>query len=121
MRVSILTFAEAVIFVPLPHATAHRGLIQECFPILQAYAEIDGHPIEAYELTGGETRIKIITYGAILAEVHRPDRDSKSADIVLGYDDPADYARFRGSAGAVCGRFANRHRRRRLHAGRASL
>lgn len=70
--------------------------------------EIDGVPVETFELTGGATRIKIMTLGAILQEVHRPDRSGVSADIALGYDDPVDYLRNRGNAGAVCGRHANR-------------
>ena len=37
-----------------------------------------------------------------------PDGSGSSADIVLGYDDLASYLRYRGSAGAICGRYANR-------------
>jgi aldose 1-epimerase len=68
----------------------------------------EGTPIDAFDIAAGGTRIRVITLGAILSQVHVPDRNGISKDIALGYDDPADYMRNRGSAGAVCGRSVNR-------------
>ena len=69
---------------------------------------IDGEEVVAYRITGGETTIEVMTYGAILRRVLRPDRNGKVEDIVLGYDDPASYIDNPGNAGAICGRFSNR-------------
>ncbi|NIX76202.1 aldose epimerase family protein [Microvirga terricola] len=73
-----------------------------------SFGAIDGSPVDAYEIHAGVLRAKVITYGAILSELYAPDRNGRSEDIVLGYDDLDSYLRYRGSAGAVCGRYANR-------------
>ncbi len=69
---------------------------------------IDGQPVEAYRLSAGGTSIEVMTFGAILTRLTRPDRNGQIDDIVLGYDDPADYVSKPGNAGAICGRHANR-------------
>ena len=69
---------------------------------------VDGVAVEAYDLYGGQTHIRVITYGATLNQVWRPAGDGTVADIVLGYDHPQSYATNRGNAGATCGRHANR-------------
>lgn len=70
--------------------------------------EIDGKPVEAFRLSAGDTAIEVITFGAILTRLTRPDRDGRIEDIVLGYDDPSAYVGSPGNAGAICGRHANR-------------
>jgi aldose 1-epimerase len=72
------------------------------------FGERDGREVEAYAIEAGPVRASIITYGAILKELHVPDGSGRSEDIVLGYDDLPSYIRYRGSAGAICGRYANR-------------
>lgn len=69
---------------------------------------IEGRPVEAFRLRGGETELEVIDFGAILTRLMRPDRHGVVKDIVLGYDDPADYVATPGNAGAICGRYANR-------------
>ncbi|KQT85398.1 aldose epimerase family protein [Aurantimonas sp. Leaf443] len=69
---------------------------------------IEGQPVEAFRLSGGETELEVIGFGAILTRLTRPDRHGVVEDIVLGYDDPADYVAMPGNAGAICGRHANR-------------
>jgi len=56
----------------------------------------------------GALRATVITYAAALSHLFVPDREGRTADIVLGYDDVESYVRNRGSAGAICGRYANR-------------
>ncbi|WP_262271653.1 MULTISPECIES: aldose epimerase family protein [Microvirga] len=73
-----------------------------------AFGAIEGQPVEAFDIETGPVRATIITYAAALSRLFVPDREGKAADIVLGYDDPAAYVQNRGSAGAICGRFANR-------------
>ncbi|QFU17335.1 aldose epimerase family protein [Microvirga thermotolerans] len=72
------------------------------------FGEIDGQAVEAFDLERGSLRARVVTYGAVLSEMHVPDRSGRTEDIALGYDDLESYLRFRGSAGAVCGRYANR-------------
>jgi len=52
--------------------------------------------------------MKVATYGGIITELHVPDRSGKLADIVLGFDDLASYAKSSPYFGAVIGRVANR-------------
>lgn len=72
------------------------------------FGAIDGQEVESYEIETDGLRARVITYGAILSELHVPDRAGLMKDIVLGYDDVQSYLRYRGSAGAICGRYANR-------------
>ena len=68
----------------------------------------DGTPIDLYVLTNGKMTAKVMTYGAILTELHVPDRHGKSADVVLGFDNLAAYLAGHPHFGATTGRFANR-------------
>src|SRR5262249_38733242 len=51
----------------------------------------DGAPVELYVLTHGQMTAKVMTYGAILTELHVPDRNGKVADVVLGFDSLDSY------------------------------
>jgi aldose 1-epimerase len=68
----------------------------------------DGTPIDLYVLSNGKMTAKVMTYGAILTELHVPDRHGKSADVVLGFDNLASYLAGHPHFGATTGRFANR-------------
>ena len=68
----------------------------------------DGTPIELYELVNGKLTAKVITYGAIVTELDVPDRDGKSANIVLGFDNLDGYLGAHPYFGAIVGRVANR-------------
>ncbi len=68
----------------------------------------DGTPIELYVLKNGDTTAKVMTYGAILTELHVPDRDGKLGDVVLGFDSLEPYLAGHPFFGATTGRFANR-------------
>src|SRR5262245_53770502 len=46
----------------------------------------DGTPVELYVLSNGRITAKVITYGGIITELHVPDRQGKTADVVLGFD-----------------------------------
>jgi aldose 1-epimerase len=72
-----------------------------------------GTPVEIYTLSDGAYEARIATYGGIVVSLKAPDRNGKSADVVLGFDDVDGYvANFNGSSdayfGAVIGRYANR-------------
>jgi len=69
----------------------------------------DGHPVHLYVLTNTRGTIaKVMTYGAIVTELHAADRNGKFADIVLGFEDLSTYLRGHQYFGAVVGRVANR-------------
>jgi aldose 1-epimerase len=52
--------------------------------------------------------VKVMTYGAIVTELHAADRSGRFGDIVLGFEDLAGYLRRNPYFGAVIGRVANR-------------
>jgi aldose 1-epimerase len=69
----------------------------------------DGTPIDQYILTNENgMKAKVITYGAILTELHVPDKDGRLVDVVLGFDDLAGYLGGHPFFGATVGRVANR-------------
>ncbi len=72
-----------------------------------------GTPVEIYTLSDGAYEARIATYGVIVVSLKTPDRNGKSADVVLGFDDVDGYvANFNGPSdayfGAIIGRYANR-------------
>jgi aldose 1-epimerase len=69
----------------------------------------DGSAIEAVTLSNTRgVSAKIISYGAALQSLIAPDRNGRRADIVLGYDDAADYEKRPNYWGVTVGRYANR-------------
>src|SRR5205807_2915402 len=69
----------------------------------------DGAAVEMYELQNSSgAEAKVITYGAILTELHVPDRQGQLADVVMGFDDLAGYLKGHPYFGATVGRVANR-------------
>lgn len=51
---------------------------------------------------------KITNYGAIITELHLPDRNGKFEDVVLGFDNIPHYETRTDYFGAVVGRYGNR-------------
>jgi aldose 1-epimerase len=69
----------------------------------------EGTAVELYTLTNANGLIaKVTTYGAIITEVHVPDRQGESGDIVLGFDNLEQYLSKHPYFGATVGRVANR-------------
>jgi aldose 1-epimerase len=69
----------------------------------------EGPAVDLYVLTNSKgMKAKIITYGAILTELHVPDRNGKLADVVLGFNDLQGYLAGHPFFGATVGRVANR-------------
>ena len=52
-------------------------------------------------------QVTLLETGGAIQSILMPDREGKLGDIVLGFDDPADYPGM-GSIGAFVGRYANR-------------
>lgn len=69
----------------------------------------DGRPVKAFTLENSAgVRVVVIEYGAILAEVHTPDRAGRVAEITLGHDRLEGWLADNSSMGATVGRYANR-------------
>jgi aldose 1-epimerase len=69
----------------------------------------EGAPVELYLLTNAkDMKAKIVTYGAILTELHVPDREGRFDDVVLGFENLDGYLAGHPFFGATVGRVANR-------------
>jgi len=69
----------------------------------------DGTTVDLYTLTNARGSVcKIMTYGAVITELHVPDKTGKLADVVLGFDNLPQYIKDSPCFGATVGRFANR-------------
>jgi aldose 1-epimerase len=69
----------------------------------------DGTPVEIFTLENARgVRLRAITYGAIVTSLETPDRNGKTADIVLGYNTLGEYIKDTPYFGAIVGRFGNR-------------
>ncbi|MEO5770361.1 MAG: aldose epimerase family protein [Polyangia bacterium] len=73
------------------------------------WGQADGKEVDLYTLTNKHGLVaKITNYGAILVELHVPDKKGNMADIAFGYDSLADYVKKTPYFGATVGRVANR-------------
>ena len=68
----------------------------------------DGTPVDVYTLKNGTLEARIITYGGIVISLKVPDKNGKSADVVLGYDSLDGYLVKGPYFGAIIGRYGNR-------------
>ena len=73
------------------------------------WGKVDGKTVQLYTLTNKNgLKMKVSNYGAIITELHAPDKAGKFADIVLGYDTVDEYVKVTPYFGATVGRIANR-------------
>jgi aldose 1-epimerase len=73
------------------------------------FGTVGNTPVHLYTLTNKNGLIaKITNYGAIVTELHVPDRAGRLADVVLGFDNLDDYLGTHPYFGAIVGRVANR-------------
>ena len=69
----------------------------------------DGVAVDRYTLRNdGGAMMRLITYGAIVTELHVPDRDGRVEDVVLGFDELEQYETVSPYCGCVAGRVAFR-------------
>jgi len=69
----------------------------------------DGTAVDLYTLSNQKGVVcKVMTCGAIITELHVPDRDGKMGDIVLGFDNLDQYVKGHPYFGAAIGRVGNR-------------
>jgi aldose 1-epimerase len=75
------------------------------------FGTVDDTPVQLFTLTNKHGLVaKITNYGAIVTELHVPDRNGVFADIVLGFDNLDGYLKGPPYFGAIVGRVANRIR-----------
>lgn len=68
-----------------------------------------GEPVKIFHLENQSgAYAEVLQYGAILVKLCVPDRDGKLTDVVLGYDDLAEYQKNGCFFGACIGRSGNR-------------
>jgi aldose 1-epimerase len=73
------------------------------------YGKVEGKEVKLYTLKNKNGLVmKVTNYGAIITELHTPDKAGKMADIVMGYDKLDDYLKATPYFGSVIGRVANR-------------
>ncbi|MGW3126194.1 aldose epimerase family protein [Streptomyces sp. NPDC001076] len=69
----------------------------------------DGTEVHRWTLERAGTRVRVLSYGGIVQSVEVPDRDGRTADVVLGFADLDGYLENPGPYfGALVGRYANR-------------
>lgn len=79
-----------------------------CKPEIQHVA-FDGGEITVVTLVNARgASVKLSSLGAGIVSVVVPDRSGAMADVVLGYENPADYMADGPCAGKIPGRYANR-------------
>ena len=73
------------------------------------FGKLGATPVQLYTLTNRHGLVaKITDYGAIVTELHVPDRAGALADVVLGFDTLDGYVTGTAYFGAIVGRVANR-------------
>uniref|UniRef100_S0DDD7 aldose 1-epimerase n=1 Tax=termite gut metagenome TaxID=433724 RepID=S0DDD7_9ZZZZ len=71
--------------------------------------EVDGKPTNLYTLKNSSgMEVCITNFGGRIVSVMAPDRDGSMQDVVLGFDNIADYVNVPSDFGASIGRYANR-------------
>ena len=66
-------------------------------------------PVILYTLKNTQgMEVHIINYGAIITKIIVPDKNEVMEDVVLGFDNVADYIKDSPYFGAVVGRYGNR-------------
>ncbi|MFE8943722.1 aldose epimerase family protein [Streptomyces sp. NPDC007856] len=69
----------------------------------------DGTEVHRWTLERGGTRVEVLTYGGIVRSLQVPDREGRTADVVLGFPDLDGYLTHpEPYLGALIGRYANR-------------
>ncbi len=73
------------------------------------WGNVEGKPVTLFTLSNAHGLVlRVSSYGAIITELHVPDREGRLADVVLGFDDLQSYQKHSPYFGATVGRVANR-------------
>lgn len=73
------------------------------------FAKLAGQDVLIYTLRNSKgIELRVMNYGGIIISLNVPDREGRSADIVLGFDNFEGYEGNSPYFGAIIGRYANR-------------
>lgn len=87
-----------------PMSTEHGITIEQ-----ETYGEYNGTPVERFVLTNeAGLSVALLTFGAIIQELHVPDASGQTANVVLGFRTLPQYLAKHPHFGSVIGRYANR-------------
>jgi aldose 1-epimerase len=94
----------AVFILIIATSFAHAGVTRASWG-----KTADGQSIDIYTLTNSTLTVRVTTFGARVVSINTPDRNKTMADVVLGYDNIAQYEADHNSYfGAIVGRYGNR-------------
>jgi aldose 1-epimerase len=87
-------------------------------PAMRPFGQLsDGREVVEHRLDNGRgLTLRAINLGGIVTALHCPDRDGRSANVVLGFDNLDDYVQRNPNFGTLVGRYGNR-----IRAGRFTL
>lgn len=75
----------------------------------EVYGEYNGTPVHRFVLSNASgMSVALLTYGAIIQELHVPDASGTTANVVLGFTNLTQYFSKHPHFGSVVGRYANR-------------
>ncbi|MBN9122181.1 MAG: galactose mutarotase [Planctomycetes bacterium] len=110
----VIAFALSAVAFAQPKAVTGPAFEQDTFGKLPPTKDKNGKEtpgpiVTRYTLVNKNGMVvKCIEYGAIITEIHVPDKSGKTADVALGFDTLADYLKGHPYFGANAGRCANR-------------
>ncbi|MBM7555662.1 aldose epimerase family protein [Halanaerobacter jeridensis] len=67
-----------------------------------------GEKISKYKLITPKIQVNVLDYGGIITEIYAPDKEGKKENVVLGFDNLANYEQKSPYFGAIIGRNAGR-------------
>jgi aldose 1-epimerase len=95
--------------VPATAASSNAGGPKQASVTKSNFGTADGKEVNLYVLTNAKgSTLKVMNYGAIVTELHVPDRTGKFADIVGGFENLDGYLKKSPYFGGMIGRVANR-------------
>ena len=116
-----ILFAAGIAVAQQPKAKTGPAFEEEIYGKLPATKDksgktAKGQTVTQYTLTNkNNVVVKCIEYGAIITEIHVPDKNGKFADVALGFDNLDGYLKGHPYFGANAGRVRQPHRQGQVH------
>ncbi|MBX3748010.1 MAG: galactose mutarotase [Verrucomicrobiae bacterium] len=114
-RFTMVQGAVLAVFLAMPgtgclsHGSGSGGKGEAMIDVREFGVTRDGAPVQVFTLRNRAGAMARVTgYGAMLTELHVPDRQGRLADVVLGFEDLESYLKGHPFFGNTTGRYANR-------------
>jgi aldose 1-epimerase len=101
--VVLMVVGVGLVGAPTSYAGGHSTITKEAWG-----STAGGLAVDRYTLTNNGLRVRILTYGGILQMIETRDRHGKATNVVLGFNNLADYEAKSPYFGCITGRYANR-------------